>query len=814
MSLLQDLRFAVRLLVKDRWFTAMAAVVLALGIGANNAVFTIVNAVLLRSLPFSNADQLMFVATRDNRGRDMGVSVKDFNDWQSSARTFSHMSFVFSGSFNVGEEGRIPEQYFGSYVSANFFKMLEVSPVLGRDFSSDEDRPGSAAVVLISGNVWKQRYGGDPSVVGRTIRLNSLTSTIIGVMPEGMRFPNEADVWMPVGTLPPAIMDAPRQARGYFAIARLADGVSVEQARTELTNIGAKLATEYPDTNKDVAPSAVPFAERVVGSQLRLLFWSLMGAVGFVLLVACSNVANLLLSRAAHRSNEVSVRVAMGARRWDVVRQLLIEAILLSLVAGIFGLILSVGGIRWFDSETQNVGKPYWMVFTMDWRTFTFFLGVCLLTGIIFGLAPALHVSKTNVFETLKEGGRSGSGGVRARQWSTGLVVAQLALTLVLLAGAGFMMRSFLTMYGMDIGIDTSRLVSMNMILSARKYPNLEDRAAFLRRVDEQFATIENIGAASTTTNPPFSGGPARQIEIDGRANQPGQRSPTVTTLSIGARYFDTIGIKPVQGRVLTDADQEPGAHNVVVNQRLVAMHFSGENPIGKQIRLTDDAPGATQAPWLTVIGVVSNVRQRNNNQEREPDPIAYIPHVLNTTMARAATVIARSRNANTAQAAQSLREAMRLIDPDLALFNPRTVDEILAQQRWLLRLFSVMFGTFAVIALVLAAVGLYAVTSYSVTQYTRDIGVRMVLGAQPGQVLWLFLRRAFVQLGIGLTIGIAGAFGVGKLLQSFLVQTSARDPVTLVSIAALLIVVALMACLWPARHATRLDPLVALRHE
>ena len=814
MSLLQDVRFAVRVLVKNRWFTVMAAVVLALGIGANNAVFTIVNAILLRSLPFSKPEQIMLVLTRDSRGRDNGISVLDFNDWQKSVHTFSNLSFVFSGSFNVGEEGRIPEQYAGSYVSANFFKMIGVSPALGRDFTPQEDQSGAQAVVLISGNVWKQRYGSDPGVIGRTIRLNTLNSTIIGVMPEGMRFPNDADIWMPFGTLPSAITQAPRQSRGYTAIGRLRDDVTVDQARTELKAIGDKLAAEFPTTNKDLAPYPYVLQERVVGPQLRTLFWTLMGAVGFVLLVACSNVANLLLARAAHRSSEVSVRVALGASRWQVVRQLLLEAVLLSLFAGIFGLILSIGGIRWFDAETQNLGKPYWMVFEMDWRTMTFFLSVCLLTGIIFGLAPALHVSRTNVSETLKEGGRSGSGGIRARRWTAGLIVAQLALTLVLLAGAGLMMRSFLTMYGMDIGINTSRLVTMQMILSARKYPSLEDRAAFLRRIDEQFAAVDGIEAASTMTNPPLSGGAGRQIEIDGRANKPGERSPTVTMLSIGSRYFDAIALRPVQGRVLNDTDQEPGHPSVVVNQRFVTMYFKGENAVGRQIRLTDDSPASGQAPWLTIVGVVPNVRQRNNNQEREPDAVAYIPHVLNVTMARAAMVIARARTANTAQATQSLREAMRLIDPDLALFNPRTMDEILAQQRWVLRLFSVMFATFAGIALVLAAVGLYAVTSYSVTQYTRDIGVRMVLGAQSRQVIWLFLRRAFIQLAIGLTIGLAGAIGAGRLLQSFLVQTSGRDPVTLSIITSLLIVVALVACLWPARYATRLDPLAALRHE
>ena len=814
MSLMQDIRFAARVLVKDRWFTAMAAIVLALGIGANNAVFTIVNAVLLRSLPFEKPDQLMMVLSRDSRGRDSGISLLDFRDWRSAARTFSHLSFVFSGSFNIGEEGKTTEMYPGSFVSPEFFRMLGVSPILGRDFAAAEDQPGSEPVMIISGNLWNQRYGGERSVIGRTVRTNGTSATIIGVMPDGLRFPNNADVWMSTGSLSPAIVQAPRQARGYFAIGRLADGVTVEQARAELTAIGKKLSADFPDTNKDIGPYVDSFSTRIVGPQLSLLFWALMGAVGFVLLVACSNVANLLLARAAYRSSEVSVRVAVGARRWDVIRQLLVEAVMLSLVAGVIGLFLSVGGIRWFDAETQNVGKPYWMVFTMDWRTFAFFLTVCVATGIIFGLAPALHVSRTNVYETLKEGGRSGSGGMRARRWSTGLIVAQLALTLVLLAGAGFMTKSFLTLYAMDIGIDTARMVTMNMILPTRKYPTPEERAAFLRRVDERFATLEGIDAASTANVPPFSGGAGRQIEVDGQAAAPGESSPTVTMIGVATRYFNAIGISPVQGRVFTDADQAAGTRNVVVNQRLVGMYFKGESPLGKQIRLREDTAGAAPAPWLTVVGVVPNVRQRNNNQEREPDAIAYVPHVLDSVMVRATTVIARSRTANTAQAVEALKEGMRLLDPDLALFNPRTIDEILAQQRFMHRIFSVMFSTFAVIALVLAAVGLYAVTSYSVTQYTREIGVRMVLGAQPGQVVWLFLRRAFIQLGIGLTIGLAGAIGVGRLLQSFLVQTNERDPVTLISIVTLLAVVAVVACLWPARNATRLDPLVALRHE
>jgi putative ABC transport system permease protein len=813
MGLLQDVRFAVRLLVKNRWFTVMAIVVLALGIGANNAVFTIVNAVLLRSLPLPKAEQIMFLGTRDTQGRNMGVSLRDFEDWRSATRTFSGLSFLFNGAFNVGNEGLTPDQVPGAYVSANLFKMLGVSPALGRDFTSAEDTAGTPIIVLISNTLWRERYGADPNIVGRNIRIIDQSGTIIGVMPEGMHFPFNANIWLPAGAMPPSITGLPRQARGYFAVGRLNDGVSVEQARSELKTIGQTLASQYPETNKDLWPHADPFVERILGPQITLLFWSLMGAVGFVLLIACSNVANLLLAKAAGRSAEMSVRVAVGASRWQLVRQLLVESILLALVSGVLGLLLSVAGIRWFDAETRNAGIPYWMVFSMDWRTFAFFLAVCLATGVIFGLAPALHASTTNVHETLKEGGRTGSGGIRARRWTGGLIVAQLALTLVLLAGAGLMLRSFLTMYSMDIGIETSRLVTSGMIIPATKYPGWEDRTRFLQSIDDQFASVADIEAASTATALPFSGGAARQLEVDGRTATPGERLPEVTMLSVGSRYFDTIGVPLIRGRAFTNEDGGPGRQIAIVNQRLVEQHFGGQDPIGRLLRLSQDVRGSEKPEWLTVVGLVPNVRQRNNNQEREPDPVAYIPHRQNTTMARAATVIARTRT-DPAQATQLLRQSMMKVDPDQALATPRTMDEALAQQRWLLRVFTTMFGAFAVIALVLAAVGLYAVTAYSVTQQTRDIGMRMILGAKPGQVIWLFLKGSLVQLTIGLTIGLGAAMAAGQLLQSFLVQTGTRDPVTLATIVALLVVVALVACVGPARRATRLDPLHALRHE
>jgi putative ABC transport system permease protein len=813
MDLFRDVRFAARLLFKDRWFTLMAVVVLALGIGANNAVFTIVNAVLLRSLPLPKPDQIVFVGTKDNQGRDMGVSLRDFEDWQRSAKTMSAMSWVFSGSFNVGNEGLTPDLIPGCYVSANFFKMLGVPPARGRDFTPAEDTQGSPLVVMISDTLWRHRYSGDSAIVGKTIRIGDLPGTIVGVMPEDMHFPFNADLWIPVGAMTPALYQQPRQARGYFAVGRLADGVTVVQSRSELQAIGKRLAEQYPATNRDLFPNADPFLQRTLGPQIRLLFWSLLGAVGFVVLIACSNVANLLLARAARRSGEMSVRVAIGASRWNIVRQLLIESILLALIAGAVGLLFSIAGIRWFGLEAQNVGVPYWMVFTMDWRTFAFLLALCLATGVIFGLAPALHASKTNVNEMLKEGGRTGSGGVRARRWTAGLIVVQIALTLVLLAGSGLMLRSFLTMYRMDIGIQTAHLVTAGMIIPARKYPGWEDRTRFLQSIDDRFASTAGIEAASTASSIPFGGGAVRQIEVDGRAGTPGNRLPEVTMVSVGSRYFDAIGVSLVRGRAFTSEDGAPGRQVAIVNQRLAAIYFAGQNPVGRLIRLSQSTARNENAEWLTIVGLSPNVRQRNNNQESEPDPVAYIPHRQNASMARAASVLARMRTPPP-QATRTLYEAMKGVDPDQAMATPLTMDDALAQNRWLLRVFTTMFIAFAVIALVVSSVGLYAVTAYAVTQHTREIGVRLALGAQPGPVIWLFLKRSLVQLAIGVVIGLGAALALGRVLQSFLVQTSARDPLTLLSIVVVMTVVAIAASLFPARRATRLDPLIALRHE
>jgi len=689
--------------------------------------------------------------------------------------------------------------------------------MLGLDFRAEDDRVGAAPTVILGYSVWKSRYNADPAILTRTIRVNSQAASVIGVMPPDMRFPFNNDLWMPVSVVAPELYNSKRNARNFQAICRLADGVTLAQATSEIESRSARLARDFPDTNKDYKPNLVTFNTRVAGPQLRLIFLSLMGAVAFVLLIACANVANLLLGRAAGRSREIAVRVSLGASRWRIVRQLLVESVLLSLIGGLLGLGLSILGIRWFDAQvTADVGKPYWMTFSMDPIVFVFLGVVCLTTAVLFGLAPALHVSRTDINEVMKEGGggRGGTGGPRARRWTSALIVVEIALTLVLLAGGGFMMRSFVALYQMDLGIDSSRVLTMRLSLPLGKYPKPEPRTTLFQHLEDRLRSVSAIQASAVTSNLPMLGGALRQLFVEGRPDRSGERPPEVTVVSVSARYFETLGIRVIRGRPLNDADGTPGHEAVLVNQRFAAMHFAGEDPVGQRIRLVDATPARVYDPTppmsVTIVGVVPTVRQRNF-QEPDPDPVAYVPYRADPQ--RFVFLVVRGQG-EPATLTAIVREQMRAIEPDLPLFGILTLDQMLANMRFSFRVFGSMFAIFAVIALVLSAVGLYAVTAYSVAQRTQEIGVRMALGAQSQQVMWLVLQRSFLQLAVGLPIGIAGAFAVGRLMQSVLAQTSGRDPLTIAAIATAMSLVSLAACFWPARRATRLDPVAALRNE
>ena len=812
MDLWQDIRFGARLLVKARWFTLAAVTALALGIGANATVFTLVNAVLFRGLPFDDAENIVAVWAENEQNQRANFSHPNYVHLRDQARTLESLAANLNAPVNLADDGQPPERVVGAYVSGNFFRMLGEQPVLGRDFVDEDDREGAEPAVLLGHTVWQNRYGGDPGVLGLTIRVNSLVATVIGVMPPNMRFPQNTDVWIPLHMLPPeSEVERRDQGSSFQVVGRLARGASIELAREELQAIGRRLADEYPESNRELRFNLMSWQDQVTQGEIRLIFLTLMGAVVFVLLIACANVANLLLARSADREREIAVRVSLGATRGRIVRQLLIESILLAILAGGVGLLLSVVGIQWFDAAvTEEIGKPYWMEFTMDPIVFVFMAGVCLATAVLFGLAPALQVSKTDVNEVLKEGSRGSSSGRRARRWADALIVGEIVLTLVLLSGAGFMMGSFVKLASMDLGIETSRLLTMQMYLPLTQYPEPGPRRELFEDLEERLRGVVAIQASTLTTAPPLSGGGSQAVEVDGSGGDTGEVLPRATTLWVSDGYLDALGVQLVRGRWLGPDDGLPGSEVAVVNERFVEVHLEGGDPLGRRVRFVPAAADTLEVAWLTIVGVIPNIRQRAI-EELETDPVAYMP--LRSNPLRSVSLMVRT-SADPGSATPLLREVMGAVQPDLPLFNIMTMDQLLAERRFIFRVFGLMFSVFAGIALVLSAVGLYSVTTHSVTQRTQEIGIRVAHGAHPRQVTWLVLRRALVQLGIGLPVGLLCAAAVGQLLQSVVVQTSATDPLLLGAIVLVLAVVAVVACIIPAQRAARLDPMVAFRVE
>ena len=807
MRLVQDLRFAIRVILKDRWFTAVAALALGLGIGVNTTVFTFVNAVLMRGLPFDRSHEIYYVGSRQLPDGDPNpASYPDFLDWKEQSTAFADMGAFMNATMNVSEAGRPPERVSGLFVTANTFRILRQSPFLGRDFTSDEDRKEAAPVVIIGYNLWRTRYGSDRTILGRTIKVNDVACTIIGVMPEGMRFALTNDMWRPL--VPDANLER-RDQRGINVLARVKPDVSRTRAEEDITAIAKRLQQEYPATNKNVDAELMTFNERYNGGPIRFIFLALLGAVGFVLLIACANVANLLLSRSVHRAREIAVRFALGASRPQVIRQLLIESTLLACLGGLLGLGLTYFGVRAFEAAVSDVGKPFWIVFRLDPTVFAYFALISIATGILFGLAPALQVSKTNVNELLKEGGRGTAGGRRARRLTSAMVIAELTLTLVLLAGAGLMMRSFLKLYSLDIGIDTNNLLTMRTQLSQQRYETPEQRRVFADAVLTRLGALPGVEHAALTSNAPMMGGNWRGFAIEGRTPPADVEAPRGSVVVVTPGYFDTLGVSAQRGRLFRDTDGSAGNEVVVVNQRFAARYFPGEDAVGQRIRLTPVSESSAE-PWLTIVGVTPVVRQ-SNPQDLQPSAVIYQP--FRQQPLQGMNILLRTAGPQ-ASIVGSVRDAVQAVDPEQPVFSIMTMDEVLAQSRWPYRVFGTMFALFALIALALSTVGIYAVTSYAVSQRVQEIGVRMALGAQPRQVSWLILRSGLTQLAIALMLGLPGAWGVGQALASVVAQIPPTDPVTFVGIVALLTTVTIAACLIPSWRATRLDPLTALRVE
>jgi putative ABC transport system permease protein len=805
MILFEDIRFGVRTMAKNPSFTLVAVVALALGIGASATVFAITNGVLFKSMPFVS-DRILYLAnTNVSRGQNrLGLSYPEFRDWRTQAKSFDAMGAYRFSVANLSDKSGVPSRFNVAEISANTFSMIGQKPVLGHDFTADDEKAGAAPVTILGYGIWENRYGKSAGILGQSIRINDVPTTVIGVMQRDLKFPIDAELWT---ALVPKADAEKREVRSLRAFGEMAPGITEKLAGAEMETIARNLEKEYPATNQGIRPVVHSFSEEFNGGDVRVLLAALMGAVAFVLLIACANVANLLLARAVDRSREVSIRIALGAGRWRIIRQLLVESVMLSVVGGVLGWLISIWGLRVFDASVRD-RIPSWMNFSMDYRGFAYLAAVSVGTGLLFGLAPALRLSKLDVNTSLREGGRGSSGGPRARYLSALLVITEMALAVVLLAGAGLMIRSFLNIYQTNVGVNTKNVLVMRLFLPEAKYPRAEDQIAFHQRLKARLDALPGVEVSSIATTMPTGGSMNFPYELEHSQPVDEKRRPTISALVISPDYFRAMDLRALRGRAFADADGVAGAPPVtLVNQRFAEKFWPGDDPVGKRLRIFN---GKDPEPWLTVVGVVPNVLQ-NDISVREHDPIIYLSyrHKPQRDMA----IMARTR-VPPGTLGTAFRREVQAVDEDMPLFALRTMEERIALNYWAQQIFGTLFAIFAGIALALASVGLYAVIAHSVSQRTQEIGVCMALGASGQNILQLIFSQGIKQLAIGLAIGLTAAFGLTRVLSSLLVQVSPTDPMTLAMVAFVLAAASTLGCLIPARRAMRLDPVQALRNE
>jgi putative ABC transport system permease protein len=800
------------MLLKRPGYTAIAIIALALGISANSAIFSVVNTLLLRPLPYQNPDRLVMVWEnyRKENNPHNAVAPANFVDWTEQNQVFEQMAaFTAPISFNF-TGGDAPERVVGARVTAGFLPLLGVKPLQGRLFTEEEDRPDNNLVILISHKLWQRRFGSDPSVVGRTFTLSGRTYLLAGILPPDFKMPPDfqsatlenVDVWTPLALSPEG--KKRRSSHPYNVIARLKPGVTLERAQAEMSSIGSRLEQQYPETNTGWGVSVNTMQEEFVG-RVRSFIYILFGAVCFVLLIACANVANLLLARATGRHKEIAIRAALGAGRARLIRQLLTESVLLALMGGALGYLLAMWGVRLLVAFSPGQ-IPRIREVQLDTWVLGYTLLISVLTGIVFGLAPALQVSKPDLNDALKEGGRSGSDGQRLNSVRGFLVVAEVAIALVLLVGAGLMMRSFMQLQKVDTGFDPHNVLTMQVTLPPLKYKGIDDTAAFYDQALQRIETLPGVEAAGKVSELPLSGDQFdNAFSIDGRPPLgPGEELHANLRL-ISAGYFKAMGIPVRRGRAFAqpDAQGKPGV--VVINEAMARRYWPNEDPLGK--RLTIDM-GDAEKP-REIVGIVGDIR--HYALDIDPKPEMYVPNM--PAPQNIMTMVVRSKT-DPQQLAASIRREVLNVDKDQPIYNVKTMEQIVADSVASQRFSMILLGVLATIALALAVVGIYGVMAYWVTQRTHEIGIRMALGAQPSNILKLVVRQGLSLALIGVGIGLLASFALTRVLSTLLYQVSSTDLLTFVGTPLLLSFVALVASLIPARKATRVDPMVALRYQ
>ena len=805
-SLLRDIHYGVRALRNNPAFATVAIVTLALGIGVNATVFTVAKAALFAGFPMvRNNDRILYLST----GRGCCLSYPDFEDWRAQARSFSGMAVVHGTHGVITGNGGAGETYDATEVSAETFRLIGSRPILGRDFARSDEFPDAPPVVILTHSYWATRFAKDPEIIGRTIRMNGVPTTVIGIMPEGFSFPQKQDLWVPLIPTPEVRERDHRDL--WFAFGRLAPGATVPGARAEMAGIGRRLGIEYPRTNRgrNLIPAVQTFNQFFFFGNENTIYWSMWGAVFFVLLIACANLANLMLARAIGRSREVSLRIALGASRWRVVRQLLIESFILSGFGGVLGWFIARSGAQAWAVADRGPGMQSWRIldYSLDYRVLAYVTAISIGTALVFGLAPARMLWKLDINARLKDGGRGASGGTRGKRLSGLLVIGEVAAAMVLLAGAGVMVRSFLNVYDANLGVKTANVLTQSLSLSKKSYPLPESRISFYDKVSARLRAVPGVASLALADTIPTRNCSTFPFELSGAPSASGQGRASVAAIIISPNYFRTMEAAVLAGRDFTDFDTASGPPVVIVNERFAGRYWPRQNPLGNRFRLFD---GKTPGDWLTVVGVASNIVQ-NDGTGQEVTPVAYLS--FRQKPPAAIEVLARS-SLQPENLSIAFRHEILTLDPGLPPMRSVSLDERLQVNYWSRGLYGVLLAILAAIGLLLASVGLYAVMAHSVTRRTQEIGIRMAIGATARDVLKIVFEQGMVPLGIGLATGLAASLAVNPVLKSFLVRVSPFDPIALAVSSLALCFAAMLGCLTPARRAMRVAPVVALRHD
>jgi putative ABC transport system permease protein len=800
----QDLHYGARMLLRNPAFTLVAVLALTLGIGATTAIFSVVNSVLLKPLPYPESERLVFLSEWSPQIDGMSISYPNFTDWREQNEVFEKIGVYRRQSYNLTGTGA-PERLVGGMVSADLFAALRVNALRGRLFTNDEDQPGATPVALLSYGLWQRRFGGDTNTIDQQLTLNGRSYTVIGIMPPDFAFPSRAELWTPVGQ---SAKDPGWESRGnhpgLYAMARLKPGVSVAEARAGMESVAVNLERKYPDSNTGNRVTVTPALENVVRDVKPALF-ILPGIVGFVLLIACANVANLLLARATTRQKEMAIRTALGASRWRIVRQLLTESLLLSFIGGGLGLLLASWGVKLLVAISPN-SIPRSREIMVDNRVLVFTIVVAALTGVFFGLVPALQASKPDLNETLKDAGRGSTG--RRHVLRNALVVAEVALTMVPLMSAGLMIRSFYRLQQVDPGFNGDHLLTFNIALPQKKYPEDVQRINFGEQVADRLRQLPGIDTVGLSSGLPLgNNGWQTSFVIDGQPPPEPGKTPLTEAAVASPDYFRAMGITILKGRNFTDADTKDVPRVALIDEEFARRYWPNEEAVGKHIRPGGNDP---RNPLVEIVGIVRRVKMEGLNQESDRVQ-SYYP--FRQLPSGNLTVVIKSSQ-EPMSIASAVREQVLAVDPDQPIYNLNSMQQLRADSIAPERLNLMLFTCFAVIALTLASVGIYGVMSYAVTQRTHEIGIRMALGARPGNVLSMVVRQGMALTITGLALGVGGALLVTRLMTSLLFGTSATDPLTFVAIPLLLAGVALGACFVPARRATKVDPMIALRYE